>query len=86
MTNPLEVSVEAVEEKQQHQETGEARKADGDWWLDVDVMLSRAVRLSDLLRLRVPGLDFLLQGPPKDLSQRLKAFCRQSCHVSRRRP
>ena len=28
-------------------ETGETRKDDGDWWLDVYVMLSRATRLSD---------------------------------------
>ena len=59
-------------------ETGETRKDDGDWWLDVYVMLSRATRLSDLLLLRAPGLDFLLQGPPKDLSKNLKTFARQT--------
>ena len=59
-------------------ETGETRKDDGDWWLDIYVMLSRATRLSDLLLLRAPGLDFLLQGPPADLSQRLTAFARKA--------
>ena len=42
------------------------------------VMLSRATRLSDLLLLRAPGLGFLLQGPPKDLSKSLKTFARQT--------
>ena len=39
---------------------------------------SRPTRLSDLLFLRAPGLDFLLQGPPADLSQRLEAFARKA--------
>ena len=64
-------------------ETGETRKENGDWWLDIYVMLSRATRLSDLLLFRAPGLEFLLEGPPRDLSERLKGFARKadSCRV-----
>ena len=55
-------------------ESGTTVKEDGDWWLDIYVMLSRATRLTDLLLLRAPPVSFLLQGPPKDLQKRLKAF------------
>ena len=55
-------------------ESGNTKKEDGDWWLDVYVMLSRATRLDDLLLLRAPPVSFLLQGPPPDLKQRLQAF------------
>ena len=35
-------------------ESGNTKKEDGDWWLELYVMLSRATRLSDLLLLRAP--------------------------------
>ena len=59
-------------------ETGNTRKDDGDWWLDVYVMLSRATRLADLLLLRAPPLSFLSQGLPADIQKRLKAFARRA--------
>ena len=55
-------------------ESGTTRKEDGDWWLELYVMLSRATRLDDLLLLRAPPTSFLLQGPPPDLRKRLQAF------------
>lgn len=55
-------------------ETGSTRKDDGDWWLELYVMLSRATRLDDLLLFRAPPAPFLLQGPPADLRKRLMAF------------
>ena len=42
------------------------------------VMLSRATRLTDLLLLHSPPVYFLLQGPPKDLQKRLKAFTKRA--------
>ena len=59
-------------------ESGTTEKDDGDWWLDIYVMLSRATRLTDLLLLRRPPVSFLLQGPPKDLQKRLNAFTRRA--------
>ena len=55
-------------------ECGNTRKEDGDWWLELYVMLSRATRLDDLLLLRAPPSSFLLQGPPPDLQKRLQSF------------
>ena len=55
-------------------ECGSTRKEDGDWWLELYVMLSRATRLDDLLLLRAPPSSFLLQGPPPDLQKRLQSF------------
>ena len=55
-------------------EGGSTRKEDGDWWLELYVMLSRATRLDDLLLLRAPPSSFLLQGPPPDLQKRLQSF------------
>ena len=54
--------------------SGSTRKEDGDWWLELYVMLSRATRLDDLLLLRAPPSSFLLQGPPPDLQKRLQSF------------
>ena len=47
---------------------------EGDWWLELYVMLSRATRLDDLLLLRAPPSSWLLQGPPPDLKKNLQAF------------
>ena len=55
-------------------ESGNTKKEDGDWWLELYVMLSRATRLSDLLLLRAPPASWLLQGPPEDLRSGLQAF------------
>ena len=64
-------------------ESGSTRKEDGDWWLELYVMLSRATRLEDLLLLRAPSSSFLLQGPPPDLKKRLHAFAArtQQCRI-----
>ena len=50
---------------------------DDKWWLDLYVMLSRATTLKNLLLLRAPEAEFLLQGPPKGLQQKLKMFDRR---------
>ena len=42
------------------------------------VMLSRATRLEDLLVMRAPGSEFLLRGPPADLSKQLKKFAKRT--------
>jgi len=60
-------------------ESGTTAKEDADWWLDIYVMLSCATRLSDLLLIRAPPVSFLLQGPPKDVQQRLKDFSDRAC-------
>ena len=59
-------------------ESGQTKKEDSDWWLDIYVMLSRATCLKDLATLRAPPVDFLLSGPPPDLRQRLTAFARRA--------
>ena len=46
-------------------------------WLDLYVMLSRATKSDDLLLLRAPEAEFLLQGPPKGLQKKLKVFDRR---------
>ena len=48
------------------------QKTDDDWWLDLYVMLSRATRLEDLLLIRAPAAEFLLQGPPASLALQLQ--------------
>ena len=53
-------------------EIGNTRKENDDWWLDLYVMLSRATRLEDLLVIRAPPVDFLLQGPPSSLKRQLQ--------------
>ena len=50
---------------------------EGDWWLHLYVMLSRATSLDDVLLLRAPESDFLLRGPPADLRARLAVFGRR---------
>ena len=45
-----------------------------DYWLHMYVMLSRATSLQDLLLIRAPDATFLLQGPPRELKQRLQMF------------
>ena len=59
-------------------ETGAHQKEDGDWWLDLYVMLSRATRLDDLLLMRAPELSFFVKGPPKTLQKQLAKFARRT--------
>ena len=54
---------------------------DGDWWLHLYVMLSRATTLRDVLLLRAPDATWLLRGPPHNLRQRLKMFRRISLYT-----
>ena len=54
--------------------SGQGKKDDDDWWLDLYVMLSRATRLEDILLMRAPDVSFLLHGPPESLSTQLKRF------------
>ena len=56
---------------------GKVKVDDDKWWLDLYVMLSRATTLNNLLLLRAPEAEFLLQGPPKGLQQKLKMFDRR---------
>ena len=64
-------------------ESGNSRKEDDDWWVDLYVMLSRATRIQDLLLLRAPGSEFLLRGPPSGLQQQLRRFAArtQTCRI-----
>jgi len=55
-------------------ETGAHPTSDGDWWLHIYVMVSRATSIRDLLLLRAPESDWLLRGPPENLRQRLQLF------------
>ena len=55
-------------------ESGNVKKEDEDWWLDLYVMPSRATRLQDLLLMRAPLASFLLRGPPADLREQLDKF------------
>ena len=48
--------------------------ADGDWWLNLYVMLSRATRMQDLLLVRPPPRAVLENGPPAELRDALSAF------------
>ena len=50
----------------------------GDYWLQLYVMLSRATRSEDLLLMRAPAADFLLQGPPADLKSKLATFANRT--------
>ena len=59
-------------------ETGNGKKTDDDWWLDLYVMLSRATRLDDLLLVRAPDLQFFLKGPPKSLASQLQKFAKRT--------
>jgi len=63
-------------------ETGAHPTSDGDWWLHLYVMLSRATGLRDIVLLRAPEASFLLQGPPAALRQRLEVFRQRvnRCH------
>ena len=55
--------------------TGERHPlSDDKYWLDMYVMLSRATKLENILLVRAPEAEFLLQGPPKSLQQKLKTF------------
>ena len=58
--------------------------SDGDWWLHLYVMVSRATSLRDLLLVRAPEASWLLHGPPTNLKQRLKMFRSRvtSCHAA----
>ena len=55
-------------------ETGAHPTDVGDYWLHLYVMLSRATRLDDLLLVRAPPVEFLKNGPPKDLARQLHVF------------
>ena len=48
--------------------------SDGDWWLNLYVMLSRATRMEDILLVRPPPRDLLEKGPPADLREALATF------------
>ena len=60
------------------QDAGTHRKDDGDWWLDLYVMLSRGTILNDLLFLRAPDMDFFAKGPPKTLHKELAKFSQRT--------
>ena len=55
-------------------ETGAHKTEENDYWLHLYVMLSRATRLDDLLLVRAPPVEFLKNGPPKDLVRQLHVF------------
>ena len=55
-------------------ETGNGKKDDDDWWLELYVLLSRATRAEDLLLMRAPHIEFFLAGPPKGLRKQLAQF------------
>ena len=59
-------------------ESGQGKKDDDDWWLDLYVMLSRATRSEDLLMMRAPPCEFLLRGPPAGLRQQLQKFAKRA--------
>ena len=65
-------------------ESGATAEKDGDWWLDIHVMLSRTTRLTDWLLRRAPPVSFLLQGPQKDSQTRLQGLARRAslCHAT----
>ena len=65
-------------------ETGAHPTSDGDWWLHLYVMVSRATSIHDLLLLRAPESDWLLRGPPENLRQRLQLFRARvgRCHAA----
>ena len=65
-------------------ESGNSRKDDDDWWLDLYVMLSRATRIQDFLLVRAPRSEFLLRGPPSCLQQQVRRFAArtQTCSVA----
>ena len=50
---------------------------DDAYWLDMYVMLSRATKIENILLVRAPEAEFLLQGPPKSLQEKLKTFNRR---------
>ena len=53
-------------------ETGDTKKEDDDWWLELYVMLSRATHLGDLMVIRAPAAEFFLRGPPATLKRQLE--------------
>eukprot|EP00959_Pyramimonas_sp_CCMP1952_P100508 2102609-Pyramimonas_sp.AAC.1 len=46
--------------------------SDEQWWLRLDVMLSRATCARDMLILRPPSREFLDRGPPASLREALE--------------
>ena len=54
-----------------------------DWWTDLYVMVSRATRLSDLLLIRPPPVEFLLRGPPEGVKEQMIRFAEtaEACRV-----
>jgi len=57
---------------------GWTKKENDDYWLDLYVMLSRATRLQDLLMMRAPPAETLLQGPPASLKKQLQKVARRT--------
>jgi len=55
-------------------DTGQYVLDEGDWWLHLYVMLSRATSLKDIVLVRAPEASWLLHGPPTNLRQRLQVF------------
>ena len=45
------------------------KKEDDDWWLDLDVMLSRATKLEDHLLIRAPELSFFRKMPAENIAK-----------------
>ena len=48
--------------------------SDGDWWLHLYVMFSRATCMSDMLLLRPPPRSLLEGGPPASVRTALDRF------------
>jgi len=65
-------------------DTGQYVLDEGDWWLHLYVMLSRATSLKDIVLLRAPEASWLLHGPPANLRQRLRVFRSRvgACHAA----
>jgi len=65
-------------------DSGQHPLDDGDWWLHLYVMLSRATSLKDVLLVRAPEASWLLRGPPPNLRQRLRVFRSRvsACHAT----
>ena len=55
------------------EEAGRGMK-EGDWWLNLYVMFSRATQMQDMLLLRPPPRSFLEDGPPSSVRAALTQF------------
>ena len=54
--------------------SGNRGMVDGDWWLNLYVMFSRATQMSDMLLLRPPPRQLLEAGPPASVRKALQRF------------